>query len=437
MQLLEDEIAEFRRYIEPTEFDLQLRAIVVKLVSRVVHTLWPDATCEVVGSSVTGTCLPDGDIDLYIQTRSQTSAAEAHHLLNRLSKALLAADLVPSAIVSSFPAAGAPNLRIKMIPDLGSVSCDIKLNSYTGCQEVDVMNHLRSKSGGTEQWERARTLIYLVKAFLKRRNLMGMKAGGLSGRAVAAMVVFLFQMEAKLSRRYSSCGTDLINFFAFYGNHFGYQHGVISLSAGGLTRDKRIVCGNFKDAARPFALAIQDPLDPGRNLTLGATRIDEVKVAFRSASTALTPYSDNSSLIRLHTLPPSMLSQIGITATTGLRQRRAAFLKLELSIDALLWMEQHWKPDITRIASKKPSCIKKSKKRKRGDLSLQSLEPKTSRPPLLSALSPNPASSPSHSPLYSNGLPEWYLSLYPSLDRARSGVVTAAMATPDDPQAPT
>lgn len=63
---LQQEINDFVAWVSPTKEERDMRKDILSRMREVVHSLWPDAKIETVGSYKTDLCVPTSDIDFVI-----------------------------------------------------------------------------------------------------------------------------------------------------------------------------------------------------------------------------------------------------------------------------------------------------------------------------------------------------------------------------------
>lgn len=194
IDLLDREITEFVRYIAPDRVEVELRTTVFGLFARVIQAVWPDANCGMFGSSATGLFLPDGDIDLVIQ-----SAAIMHLPTSFILETVEAALASTSFALTTrcIPEARVPIVKFTTTRLFGGFHCDVSFQTDNGMRGANVMLRVLEELGPTDA-ERARSLMFLLKALLVDKGLMEVKTGGLGGMSLFCMVVHFIQQQKKM-----------------------------------------------------------------------------------------------------------------------------------------------------------------------------------------------------------------------------------------------
>lgn len=150
---------------------------------------------------------------------------------------------------------------VKFITKIGRFNVDISVNQGNGVVAGNVVNgFLRDmESGGLA----LRSLIMVVKCFLKQRGMNEVFSGGVGSYSVVCLCVSFLQMHPKIRRgEIDACrnlGVLLMDFFEIYGCYFNYEEVGISIRNGGSYFNKRQ--RGWYNHSKSMALCIEDPID--------------------------------------------------------------------------------------------------------------------------------------------------------------------------------
>ena len=329
---LHNEIVSFCRMIEPTREEIALREELIEEFEVLVkETFGNEAEFRVFGSQSTGLFLPSSDIDcvILIQDNSPTTGqGEQDHDAHKQDSST--GNFDASAILSSPLQRLAHSLSGKWRDKLSylevientavplvkfthagsNVSFDVSFNETKGPMAANLMKTYM------ESLPPLRPLTFVLKYFLKARGLNEPYSGGIGSYLLQLMIVAHLQQrerESKRSRRQASSdlGSLLIEFFELFGFEFNYMTTGISVRHDGFFFPKgaKDMRKTYHDPARPFLLAMENPLDIGLDVGSKSFRIQMItrsfEVAFRMliAHTTIPPETTRSILATI--LPPS------------------------------------------------------------------------------------------------------------------------------------
>ena len=176
---------------------------------------------------------------------------------------------------------------VKLTHGPTDTSVDICINQKGGPECAELMNDY------LERFPPLRPLCFVMKYFLKVRDLHKPYTGGIGSFAVQLMVLSFLQMRFQYLGR-DSCdplkmnlGSLLLEFFELYGLDFNYVTTGISVREDGCyfpkgSKEKRDM---FWNPTKPFQLALENPHDPKSDVGCGSYRIKLIQrvfdVAFR------------------------------------------------------------------------------------------------------------------------------------------------------------
>ena len=325
---LHAEILDFCALVSPTAAELSQRSAVVATLREIITHLWPDARLIVFGSTATGLCLPDSDIDCVVmgypgctwrdpskgsdaeddddgdddddeeeeESRAPPSRKEKQATAGHLRA--LGAELRKRGCVSYLEVITSARIPIVKMKDKGSgIPVDICFGQASGIRTARFTKQLIQK------WAPLKPLVVLLKNFIYQRGMAETYRGGVGSYLLMLMVLGYLQyanraseraraatpLPAKRQRRerddssdeeeeeekvppqwrsLSSLGELLLGFLRFYGTTLNYvEVGISVRGAGGFfSKRKR---GGWFNAERPSLLAVENPdvidADVGRN----------------------------------------------------------------------------------------------------------------------------------------------------------------------------
>jgi non-canonical poly(A) RNA polymerase PAPD5/7 len=159
------------------------------------------------------------------------------------------------------------------------IDCDVSFDVTGGIMMGKVFLILLQQP----EFTHARSLIVLVKYWLKIRGYHEPFNGGLGSYSVLIMVVSLLQHHGKSGKSLS----ELFQlFFTFYGTQFNWITTGISLMQGGSYFSKKIVSGNF-DSAEPWKPALEDCCDATNNISSSSYNFPTIRDGFRATAELL------------------------------------------------------------------------------------------------------------------------------------------------------
>ncbi|EGV62342.1 Poly(A) polymerase [Yamadazyma tenuis] len=271
------EIKDFVSYISPSKEEIMARNSVVKTLKQQIKVCWPDAEAHVFGSFATDLYLPGSDIDMVVV--SKNGDCENRHKLYQLSSFLRSKKLAKDIEVI----AGAKVPIIKFVDPKTNIHLDISFERTNG---LDAARRIRK---WLETTAGLRELVLVVKQFLRSRKLNNVHVGGLGGYATIILCYHFIKMHPRVSTENMTAsenlGTLLIEFFELYGRNFSFDNLVIAFD--GKTDSpkylKKYKYPSLIASRNPFALVVQDPDDPGNNITRSSYNLRDIKKSFGGA----------------------------------------------------------------------------------------------------------------------------------------------------------
>ncbi|KAI5475120.1 Pkinase-fungal domain-containing protein [Pseudohyphozyma bogoriensis] len=319
--LLQRELVAFNKYLAPTSTEIALRHCVLDELTKIVKTVWADASVHVFGSGATGLYLPDSDIDVVVHTSMILNVPTAT-ILKHLDYQLLRHQFVSSS--EAIPDARVPILKFVTKPSLGRMKVDVSFNSVNGIEGVKRQLVLMQELEMRGRKERFVALVRVVKVLVRAWGLDVVRDGGLGGLSILLMVVSYFQLAPTHStkkRDHEVLALDLIGFFQYYINFDVGQYTIFTGNGGGLLHRKKL-SSQFTSRGKS-RISIQHPVDRYRDLTSGFRKLATLLTRFRDSLRALSIY-DPASLSASTVTPKLMdvLSRVSVLASLGVRVRR-------------------------------------------------------------------------------------------------------------------
>ncbi|KAI0033832.1 hypothetical protein K488DRAFT_46910, partial [Vararia minispora EC-137] len=289
---LHDEIIAYARYIAPTRAEDAARERVRACVEDVVmRTRFHDGRVSAFGSSVTGLCLPNGDIDLVVQTRHVQTENNKRGALFLLRNALLRDGIVREAFVVT----NARHLVMNMVSsdETGAFKVDISVNSTEGTRGMALIReYLRALPA-------LRPLVMVLRGLLAQHGLGAATSAGLSSYVTICMAISFLQLNpAGLPREAlenpfdsGSLGALLLGFLQYYADDFPYTTSYISV------REQAVlpkVAKSWPPRKHEDALSIECLVDPENDIARAAQRIGAVRELFRKTRDTLRAAADDS-----------------------------------------------------------------------------------------------------------------------------------------------
>ncbi|KDQ62953.1 hypothetical protein JAAARDRAFT_360875 [Jaapia argillacea MUCL 33604] len=194
-QRLHDEIVAYVAYIAPTQAETSARHFVITHLHEVIKRRFRDAALRMFGSVVHQVCLPDGDIDLVLETVHVVDTKEDQkralfQLRNRIRDAQLANDI---QVVGQ---ARVPIINLKTTPQYGSFDVDISINNTDGVHAIDIISSYMTSIPAL------RPLLFTLKGFLSQRQLNSAASSTLSSYCLICMVISFLQVRFSIYRLY-------------------------------------------------------------------------------------------------------------------------------------------------------------------------------------------------------------------------------------------
>ncbi|KAL0579422.1 hypothetical protein V5O48_002593 [Marasmius crinis-equi] len=170
----------------------------------------------------------------------------------------------------------------------GHIGVDITANTTDGPQCVKIVKNYISTMPAL------RSLILILKVFLKERRLSDASLGGLSSYALTCMVISFLQLNPKKRPqeyfdkpfKTESLGILLTDFMMYYGRDFSYQDSFISV-----LQSKLIPKSSVPWLSTHDALAIECLVRDRNNVSRPTRNLKQIRSAFKEAAGTLLQLS--------------------------------------------------------------------------------------------------------------------------------------------------
>ncbi|KAF9218364.1 hypothetical protein BS17DRAFT_742293 [Gyrodon lividus] len=277
-EMLHREVKAFVKYMSPTPVEDEIRGLVIKLVSNAITSAFPDARILPFGSYETKLYLPNGDIDLVIDSDCMAYSNKVN-VLHALANTLKRAGITSKVTVIS--RAKVP--IVKFVTNFGRLNVDISVNQGNGVTAGQIINGFLKDMRGCGF--ALRCLVIIAKAFLNQRGMNEVYTGGLGSYSIVCLAVSFLQMHPKIRRgeieAEKNLGVLVMEFFELYGCYFNYEEVGISVRNGGSYFSKRQ--RGWCDFMKNHLLSIEDPTDPMNDISKGSYGINKVRQTLAGA----------------------------------------------------------------------------------------------------------------------------------------------------------
>ncbi|KAG8217937.1 hypothetical protein J3R82DRAFT_6104 [Butyriboletus roseoflavus] len=277
-EMLHREVEAFVKYMSPTPIEDEIRALVIQLVSNAITSVFPDARISPFGSFETKLYLPNGDIDLVIESNSMARSNKVN-VLHALANTLKRAGITSKVTIIS--KAKVP--IVKFVTHFGRLNVDISVNQGNGIKAGKIVTCFLQDMRGCGF--ALRSLIVIAKAFLNQRGMNEVYTGGLGSYSIVCLAVSFLQMHPKIRRGEiepeKNLGVLVMEFFELYGCYFNYEEVGISVRNGGSYFSKRQ--RGWYDPYKGLLLSIEDPTDISNDISKGSYGINKVRQTFAGA----------------------------------------------------------------------------------------------------------------------------------------------------------
>ncbi|RMZ80164.1 hypothetical protein DV737_g3111, partial [Chaetothyriales sp. CBS 132003] len=285
---LHKEIIDFYEWVRPKEYDLAVRADVIRRLSLAFNRIEPGEV-KSFGSFAAGLYLPIGDMDLVFLQRGFKPGLLAPNglpekpkrkLMERFAKLLRDWAIAEQGSVQLIAFAKVP--IIKFVDKVSGLKVDLSFNNDTGVVANETVQSWKAKHPALP------ILVSIVKQFLMIRGLNDVSVGGLGGFSVICLVTSLLQ-HMPASGGMTNLGQLLLEFFNLYGNLLDRESVAIRLEPPGYV-DKSTYRPHLFNNEKRGRLTIIDPNRPENNVSGGSNQIDQVFSLFSTAHEILSDH---------------------------------------------------------------------------------------------------------------------------------------------------
>ncbi len=341
---LHHEMERFLHEASPTDYELLRVEHVLGVINQCTKELWPRGNALLFGSQAQGLALPGADLDITVtgvlrfeKARANTGYAPWQKSEIKVLLELLLGKLMEAGVVhesAEIILARIPVLKFNAILPAGGekLPVDISMGTANG---ITAMQFLRAN---VIEMPPLRPIVLFVKCALREANLSEVFTGGLGSYALINMVmgrllhwgyapVIMDRACARLNEfwkehtgergRHFSMSTEdgalsvafvkrlrdfnsdrirekeidlgvlLWDFLLYFGNAFDYHADAVSVLNGGVRRKGRLF-----DPKTPLNLVVEDPQEPGKDISKGTFDIKLVQERFKQLERQLAAHCE-------------------------------------------------------------------------------------------------------------------------------------------------
>ncbi|KAI5851244.1 hypothetical protein DFP73DRAFT_536463 [Morchella snyderi] len=247
----------------------------------IARSIWPQAKVAPVGSFANGTSLHGSDIDLVVDTQNIYSRAGAGVWAQRME-----VELVKNRITKPATTAVHAGARVPIVTYIDSkylIGVDISFTTNGLVNTEYVRREL-------DERPYMRTMIILLKYWLKSRRYNKVYTGGLSSYGLALTVIGYFNVRKTVKPRNFTVGDYqrwieerdyqrlLVDYLAFWSCQWKLASTMLEPAEGAIyKKGTKGHCGK----ARNSLLCIADPTDPTNDVTNGTYKIFKLREAMK------------------------------------------------------------------------------------------------------------------------------------------------------------
>ncbi|KAH0613969.1 uncharacterized protein H6S33_005855 [Morchella sextelata] len=247
----------------------------------IARSIWPQARVAPVGSFANGTSLHGSDIDLVVDTRGIYSRAGAGIWAQKMEDELIKNRITKPTTTAVHASARVPIVTYIDSKYLIGVDISFTTNGLTNTEyvrrELDERPYMR-------------TMIILLKYWLKSRRYNKVYTGGLSSYGLALTVIGYFNVRKTVKAR--NCTVEdyhrwieerdyqrlLVDYLAFWSCQWKLASTMLEPAEGAIyKKGTKGHCGK----ARNSLLCIADPTDPTNDVTNGTYKIFKLREAMK------------------------------------------------------------------------------------------------------------------------------------------------------------
>lgn len=315
---LHNEILQFYNLMKPRDDEVRERMELVEEISQIVYREFGKEKVEIdlFGSMETGLFLPSSDIDLVVhfvadedKSREGTGSkkdnatsqdddskidsqkdwkehivASSGSRMHRFADAIRRAWYADGKLSYLEVVDGARVPIVKLTHKPTKISIDMSFERRNGKESAVLMNDMLAKIPPL------RPLCFVLKAYTAARGINEPYTGGIGSFLLQMMIVSFIQMRCReefnrgrqASANVENLGSMLLEFLELYGIDFNYVTAGISVRNGGSyfpkgASDRK---ENFWVPAKPFSLALENPIDITADVGRSTYRIQMIQKSF-------------------------------------------------------------------------------------------------------------------------------------------------------------
>ena len=360
---LHHEMVRFLQEASPTDYELLRVEHLMGIINQCTKELWSRGNALLFGSQAQGLALPGADLDITItgvlrfeKARANTGYApwqksEIKALLEQLLGKLMEVGIVDET--AEIILARIPVLKFNAVLPAGGekMPVDISMGTANG---ITAMQFLRAN---VVEMPPLRPIVLFVKCVLREANLSEVFTGGLGSYALINMAmgrllhwgykpVMMDRSCAKLNEFWKKCdgepgnrfsmstedsalsvafvkrlrdfnldricekeidlGVLVWDFLLYFGNVFDYHADSVSVLNGGVRKK-----GKLFDAKAPLNLVVEDPQEPGKDISKGTFDIRLIQEKFKDLERQLAAHCELRPKVDLRSADTPLADSLG------------------------------------------------------------------------------------------------------------------------------
>ncbi|KAI0169309.1 hypothetical protein GGR52DRAFT_554605 [Hypoxylon sp. FL1284] len=281
---LHKEIVDFFKWIQPQEFEQEVRKLMVRRLTQLIQKRWGDSIIYPFGSYMSSMYLPTGDMDIAVCSkgfaRDNVPKYNKRNSLYVLKAHLLSCKAARDGNIEVIAHAKVPLL--KYIDEETGLKVDVSFEKLDGAKAVPTFKAWKQK------YPAMPILVTLVKQFLLMRGLNEPVNGGIGGFSVICMVVHLLsqmpQLQSGSMKPEQHLGETFMEFLDYYGNRFDYETVAIRMDPPGLVPKDEVSNIPYRNTDR---LSIIDPNNGENDIAGGSSNTATILRTFSAAHSLL------------------------------------------------------------------------------------------------------------------------------------------------------
>eukprot|EP00347_Sterkiella_histriomuscorum_P015534 403356668 len=245
------EILRFVDWIQMSDEELQKRYSLLSLLGNLIQAKIPETKAYMFGSTANRLAFAGSDIDVLIMNDDYGYSNLYNHVLQIIVESREFDD------IDDIRNTAVPIIQAKHIKT--GICVDLVMNRDDGLKGLSLVTTL------IKEFPELRPMYFVIKAFLKNKNLHKPYTGGIGSFVLINMITFYLQTHYKrvgdLNKRVF-LQDHIIQFFSLYGRQLRLKELGISIREGGFIFDKDDDCLKKENNDRTvFRLCIENPLE--------------------------------------------------------------------------------------------------------------------------------------------------------------------------------